>query len=517
MLPAIVNRLWIGTQWLNARRFAAALWQPRRTQIEILRRYVERNELTEFGRRYRFSDVRSPLEFRSRVPLSRFEDYIEAIERIRGGEPDVLTADRVRRLEPTSGTSQARKLIPWTASLQGELRRAVGPWLVDIARSHPGIRNGRSWWAVSPALPGEDEGGAVAVGFDSDRDYLGGSLGWLTGKILVDCDDLRLTADIDSFRRRTALRLLAADDLCLISVWHPSFFSLLLDYMLEHWSTLLDDVAGGREAKVHARRISELRNADPTQPATVWPQLKLISCWAEGHAEAPARDLQRRFANVCVQSKGLLATEGVVSVPWQGSRPLAVRSHFFEFLDGGGEARFAWELEKDATYSVVITTGGGLYRYCLDDEVRVDGFVGETPDLRFVGRRGSVSDLCGEKLSEAFVAEALSRLLPTHAPHAAFALLSPYDDGEATVGYRLYVDDAGPADWSDSLEAELARNPHYANCVYVGQLQPVVVVNAGAEARARFLARMNELGQRLGDIKPVALSARTDWHGFLGK
>ena len=66
---------------------------------------------------------------------------------------------------------------------------------------------------------------------------------------------------------------------------------------------------------------------------------------------------------------------------------------------------------------MVVTTGGGLYRYPLRDVVEVVGFVNECPLLRFVGRARRVSDLVGEKLDESHVSRILqqvcrARLLP---------------------------------------------------------------------------------------------------------
>ena len=52
------------------------------------------------------------------------------------------------------------------------------------------------------------------------------------------------------------------------------------------------------------------------------------------------------------------------------------------------------------TVYIVSFTGGGLYRYRLNDCVEILGFVNECPLLRFVGRKDKVVDLFGEKLNE---------------------------------------------------------------------------------------------------------------------
>src|SRR5690606_25924905 len=131
--------------------------------------------------------------------------------------------------------------------------------------------------------------------------------------------------------------------------------------------------------------------------------------------------------------------EGFVTLPFGGAYPLAICSHVFEFLDDDGKAHFADELKRGGEYRVVLTTGGGLYRYPLYDRVHVTGFVGQTPSLTFLGREDGVSDRRGEKLTAADLAAVLREGLP-HDPAnpLAFAMLAP-DDADGVLSYTLYV------------------------------------------------------------------------------
>jgi hypothetical protein len=125
------------------------------------------------------------------------------------------------------------------------------------------------------------------------------------------------------------------------------------------------------------------------------------------------------FPGVLIQGKGLLATEGVVSVPLveHGSCVAAATSHFFEFMEHlGSPPRLLHELEENHEYAVLLTTGGGLYRYRLGDRVRVVGFASNTPLLEFLGKEDGISDLCGEKLSPAFVGSILAELSDERPP-----------------------------------------------------------------------------------------------------
>jgi hypothetical protein len=213
-----------------------------------------------------------------------------------------------------------------------------------------------------------------------------------------------------------------------------------------------------------------------------------------------------------LQPKGLLATEGIVTIPFAGRHPIAIRSHFFEFLTPSGQPVLAHQLEAGVDYSVVLTTGGGLYRYHLADRVVVDGFVDGTPSLTFVGKDDRMSDMFGEKLSDGFVASVLDKLFAPPLPRPRFAMLAP-NETPSGVCYTLFVGrEAGQATGLDTtLEAALRSNPHYAWCVDAGQLRPARVTFVGDGADSAYVDFCIARGQRLGDIKPVSLHPGTGW------
>src|SRR5207249_3781643 len=59
--------------------------------------------------------------------------------------------------------------------------------------------------------------------------------------------------------------------------------------------------------------------------------------------------------------------------------------------------KLAHELQAGRRYSVIVSTGGDLYRSRLNDLIEVAGFYNQCPLLRFVGRQSKVVDICGEK------------------------------------------------------------------------------------------------------------------------
>lgn len=532
------NVLWLLSCLPNWVRFQFALRNPRRAQEHILRRLLRQNRSTAFGRRHGFATLHTPEDFAARVPLVEYEDFAAEIAAARQGQPFPLAAEIPSLLEPTSGSSGAPKLIPLTPSLQREFSAAIHPWIAWLYLAHPRLLLGRQYWAVSPNTPPPRRENAppdsIPIGFSDDADYLGFAGRFLSRRVMATPPELRLVADRDSFLLLTLFFLLKEKNLRLISIWHPSFLTLLLDAIPRQLPALLRMLrtgelpASGLEPHLHLRlssrissdprRAGELESlelsAHPENIARAWPRLELISCWAGDRSEPWLARLRALFPRATLQGKGLLATEGGVTLPTGCGklRPCAIRSHFFEFIDPEtGAVLPVWRLLSGREYSVVLTTGGGLWRYRLHDRVRVMGFCHATPCLEFLGKDNVVSDLVGEKLDERHVAEALSLAQSATDIHPAFALLVP----DAAPGYLLWLDmpgsspsDDAPLRFAEAVEKELLRNFHYAHARNLGQLAPLRP-RLVPDAAHLYRSLREQDGTRIGTLKFPALERIT--------
>lgn len=505
MICSLANSLWLSGCLAEWARFRRAMMRVRDEQEHVWRRLVAANAETEFGRQHRFGSLRSIRDFRDRVPLRSYDELRPWIDRAAAGTPNVLTRDPVRLLQPTSGSTGATKLIPYTAELQREFQRGIRPWIADLFLHEPDLMRGPAYWSVSPALtrPRRSAGG-IPIGFDDDTAYVGGWQRRLVNAVMAAPASLQGETDIEEFRYRTLLCLIRRSDLRLISVWNPTFLTLLVDSIPEHGERLAGEL--------DRRRAATLREAlaapSPQRHQILWPHLRVVSCWTDAHSTMAAAHLRELFPHTRIQSKGLIATEAFVSLPLEGGTALAVRSHFFEFIRGDA-ASLAHELEKGKTYRVVVSTAGGLYRYCLDDIVEVVGHIHRCPLIRFIARHGVVSDRVGEKLNEAHVAAVLGETFASHRMTPRFAMLA-FD----RTSYVLYIDSAESDDALEHLarkiETQLRQNFHYDYARLLGQLGPLrpFRVSRGAETYVETAVRA---GQRAGDVKPTALDRRDGW------
>jgi hypothetical protein len=247
--------------------------------------------------------------------------------------------------------------LPLTERFLGEVANATAPWLWDLYSRRPRLLTTRSYWSVSPAArEAETTAGGIPVGLPDDTAYFGPLARWALRHLLAVPPSLSRLRDLEAWRRATVLALLEADDLGLISVWSPSFLTLLMRYIESaDWASALSPA---RRRLLERVGVSE----------KLWPKLRLISCWADGHAKSLMPELMKYFPSIEIQPKGLLATEGVVTFPLLGHEGgvAAVTSHVLELVDlDSNRALPIHEARVGGDYTPLLTTSAGLYRYHL--------------------------------------------------------------------------------------------------------------------------------------------------------
>jgi hypothetical protein len=430
-----------------------------------LRELLAQHAGTAFGRRFGFDSIRSPDDFSAAIPPMNYEDYRSWIMRVADGEERVLACDRILGFERSSGTTSAPKWIPVTDGLRQEFARGLATWFSGWSRRIPAVFDGRAYWSLSPpGMAAETSAAGLPVGMTSDAAYFPPTIGErLAGWLVLP----ELQGGTEALFEETAAALLAAPDLSLVSVWSPTFL-------------LGIDAALRRLKKNFTWRGS-------------FPKLALASCWADASSAAWIPRLQRCLDGIPLEPKGLLATEGITSLPdpADGRPRLAAECHWHDFIDPSGAETDLADLRIGQVYEVLLTTAGGLFRYRSGDRVRVTSIGRDgLPRLLFIGRGGMVSDLVGEKLHEDQVTAALA---------GGGMLLAD----AARPGYVLWLEDPANA---PAVEHDLRRNPYFEHALALGQLSPTAVKRLPRDWIVRAcngIARHR--GCRIGDVKLPAL------------
>lgn len=392
--------------------------------------------------------------------------------------------------ESTSGSTGPTKWIPFTPALKREFLAGINPWIALLFLRHPGLFWKKQYWSVSPVpvlqIP---DGIRLKPDPTDDSSYLSPLQRRVSRTIFCGPYGAGSVSDPRRHAFLTLLAMLSARDLGLISVWHPSYLLILLDHASETADELAAALTGGDwgDGRAHApmpERAREVLAALKRRDfAALWPRLQVISCWDQARAAGDAARLRTLFPRVDVQGKGLLATEGIVTLTWPGGRHVAASlSHTLHFRaysetdDAVADDSFIPldRVRKGGVYTVFLSTGNGCGFYPLNDVVRCSGFLARTPCFDFLYRSGGVCDLRGEKLHTG-QAERLIAELERRFSLFSFAMLIP----ARTLDRYIFLYDSAappePASLADAAEEILKRNIYYNDARYKGQLKPVEV------------------------------------------
>jgi len=495
----------------GSRAFTDEHRKPEAVQETILKRILSTGAGTDFGRMHGFDDIHTIEAFRKRVPVRRYESYQPYIDRICSGASNVLTGEPVIAVESTGGSTGGAKYIPCTASSLQAYRSALFPWMTDLLKHRPGIMRGTAYWSISPALAVREQYiGVIQHGLPSDAAYFGADIAGSILETLAVPPETGSISDLGQWRLATLRRLLAADDLSFISVWSPTF-------IIELMQSLAGDFDGRQQlytAGLSRKRIEMVRSAivdGHIDTRMLWPRLDTISCWLDAGSQRYREKLALLFPGVYLQGKGLLATEAAVSIPLCGQLApvLSLRSGFFEF-ENNGRYLLAHQLVAGEHYRLIMTTFSGLYRYDIGDRVRVEGHLESTPLIRFIGRDGATSDLCGEKLTDAFVTSQTrdirgdAMLMPRIGEHRGYVL--GLDRGQFTQSEAQNL--------VATIEQRLCVNPQYSYARRIGQLERLAALRVSHLWR-RYTEFTCSSGRKLGDIKPAVLCLNTAFYEFI--
>jgi GH3 auxin-responsive promoter len=522
--------------YLGARRLRAQARDPQAVQDQVLRDILRANRFTAFGREHGFSGITSHEDFRAAVPVCDFERLRPYIEAQHSGEP-ALSAEEPLCYLRTSGTTSQPKDIPLTASHLRALRRHQSLSVARQLALVPGAFDGSILTFTSPSQEGllangkpyGSASGVVAASTPSivrDKFVLPASVLAISDSRIKYLLALRLAlvsphvSYVGAANSATLLTLAKLyrenEDALLKDLRNGGFF--LAGRMPRHIMASLQDRLGpapGRAADME--RVCA--NTSLRRLRDLFPGVKLVITWTCASAGTAVKALKEELApNTRILELGYMASEfrGTVTLGKRGGSGYpTLDTHYFEFAQrdewDNGHRRFLSlsQIRKGVDYYIVVTTPSGLYRYFINDLVRVSGFWYNTPLLKFVQKGKGVTNITGEKLYESHVILAVNAALDEHTVCSRFYTLLA---DEARFQYTLYVEQALESQVSMSALASwvdaklMALNVEFHSKRESARLQPV----QGAWLRPGTFELLKHdcvaKGQREGQFKPPVLA-----------
>ncbi|KAJ1446325.1 GH3 auxin-responsive promoter [Pelagophyceae sp. CCMP2097] len=479
------------------------------TQAALLRRRLEAARDTSYGRAHDFAallaagdDAAVVASFRAAQPLTAYDDYAPYVDRIAGGEANVLNAEPETMLAATSGTSSRRALLPNTKDMSGTFfARGILVLFDTLANQTQSLDHLQRTCKLAFAPRWSTTAGGLRVGpnssgpkdpsFEKMRAVL-----YSSPRAAYDVDGELEALHVHALfaARDRKLGILEANFITmparLLSLLNSSDGEVIADevergalaadvaaklppHLVDEINALLQPPDTARAAEIRAAIRGGAAGA-PSFALRLWPEMRLILSNATGAFQPYARKLHAADTGLAVgvpiYSTVLAASEGLIGISLDpkpdgtATYCLVPRAMFFEFKhDDRPEPFLAHELKarpRDTDYELVVTNLGGLWRYRIGDVVRVVGFHGEAPLVEFRYRKGQVLNVRGEKTSERHLQAAVAEALPGCGDFAAV---------EASIEstrprYEVFVEQ--DAAWPVGAAARLDAALRAENAVY---------------------------------------------------
>ncbi|MCX5665862.1 MAG: GH3 auxin-responsive promoter family protein [Candidatus Omnitrophica bacterium] len=428
--------LLIRTRVFDSMKFDRSTVDPIKIQKKLLFNIIKKNRDTLYGKEHGFSSIKTVEDFQNKVPVNNYESLRPYIKKMMSGKQGVLTKEKAIFFGITSGTTSKPKFIPVTTRSRRQKSKVMSVWLYRLLTDHPEALKGKALVIMSPAVEGYAMSGAP-YGSESGDAYK--NMPSLIKKHYALPYEVFCIKDYEA-RYYTMLRIGMEADVTNISTMNPLTILVLCQKIESYAREIIDDIrTGSLKASLDIdirlrRKIEKTMRPNPERaeflekllmekgallPKDFWKDLALIACWTGGTVGLYVKELYKYFPeDIKMRDFGYVSTEARVSVPISDDGPsgvLTTASNFYEFIPEEdiekAHPRYLTldKLKKGGRYYIIFTTPGGLYRYNIDDIIKVVGFQKAAPVIEFIQKGKNVSSATGEKLYEAQIIDAIHK------------------------------------------------------------------------------------------------------------
>ena len=520
----------------NGKKFQHELLQEtkeiEKVQQDVLMQFLRDNANTEFGLKYNFQNIHNYKNFQKEIPVHTYEDLRNWIEEQSRSNSNALLASPFVMFNQTSGSTAKPKWIPVTQKTLDGLKNSqqMSTWLQY--KYAPEAFEGHILGIVSPAEEGMTDWG---IPFGSASGHFYKNMPRIVKKKYVVPHSVFEVKDYQVKYYLILLLALQHKDITYFGSANPSTFLQLNKMLQERKDDLLSDLQSKApnavKSKISERlyeRVSNLMNPSKDRLAELkelfqkddssikhfWPHLKLVVTWTCGSCGIALKAaLKLMPENIKVVDPGYLSSEFRGSVTYDYSSQAGLptyKDHFFEFMlkedwdSGLSNFLLLHELEKGKDYYVFITTPAGLWRYNMNDIIRVIDYLNDCPLISFQQKGNGACNITGEKLYESQVIEAFQSM---HWKAIYYQVLADVNDSRY-IGYIEWQEE--PSQDQEHLsaimdEALIKLNVEYAEKRASKRLNSFVLKYLPAGTFANIKRQAVEAGQKEGQFKMVML------------
>jgi len=421
------------------RQFTRKTQRTATVQKQFLLSLLKEHQDTAFGREYGFRDIGTVEEFRKRIPVLNYRDYKPYVEQIAQGASNVLTADSVKYMNMTSGSTGKQKLIPVTKQSQRFNRQAN---LTSIcfgikSAAEQGLAFGQILVTSSVQLLGETSAGIpygpVSVSHLRSTNIFARQLFAHPYQALEPSDSLARHYVCLLFALKNPHTRVIAANFPVLALRLCHYLENYAEFLIEDlergaiapWLNLEPELRANLEKKLFPapKRAQQLRQIlqqhQRLTPILAWPDLSCVVTARGGTSDFYLQQFPEYFGNTPVFGGIYSSAESIFGITPQlnqDSNILAIETGFFEFIPpqqwekSQPHTLLAEEVKVGELYRIVVSNYNGFYRYDIGDVVEVAGFCGTAPLIVFRYRRGGLLSSTTEKTTEFHALQVMQQL-----------------------------------------------------------------------------------------------------------
>jgi acyl-CoA synthetase (AMP-forming)/AMP-acid ligase II len=500
---SIMRRLVSMVAKRKVKHIAHLLNHPFETTESLLASVLQQNKDTVLGRKFGFEDIRSPEEYSERVPLCDFESmkpYLDATYNDPTGQ--IMTKEPVIWYLQTSGSSGSPKRVPITKTgMKTAAAGGAAMWLsyMNAVPENAKILDGTMLLFGAPAFIDDING--IPVGYGTG--VYARHQNKIFSRLIAPKEDILAMMDVEE-KMRAYATLSAQVDVTALQGIATLSLSFVRRMESEYGPWLLDQLKGTKyEDRVKQAMYDECK----IDVAKLWPNLRLFV--VGGIDTDPYREwITKTLPQVTIweayaSSEGFYASQ---ILPEPGVQILP-DLNYLEFIpehevDSPNPTVLPLaDLKKGFRYEVVVTNSNGWYRYRLGDIVTISKTDPYT--LRKISRKGKVTNLAGEKVSESHIIQAVSEASrQTSAEVMDYSVVANVEHGvpHYTIA-AMFRNNVNSVDFVQAFEDALGQaNWEFANSRGMGGLGPTTLEKLRVSAHEK-LVRETHL-----QAKPVPLT-----------
>ena len=439
---------------------------PMKAQEKLLKRILNKSKNCELGKKYGFADINGIEDFRSKVPLTTYEDYDALVDRmIHKREKNIMYTGYNVRYCSSSGSVGKPKVLPKSIYDIWNMQCIGFSCTVSTTAHHLKKVCGKKMPAqmgpIVLILTGHElEDGKMCNGAGQvPLTYLKPITKFFcTSPVSLLYAEHEELLDTSYLQLRFALQ---EEKVSYIGSVVITLVTTMFDYLEKNWEMICDDIEHGtinqsvkitpehraeyeKKLKPNPKRAEFLRQEfrkgfDTPIAPRIWPRL----CYAYGMVGSNLKvyvdTLRRSVGDIPIHNMGYAAAEGFFALPIEldvHDSMVVPYSVFFEFIPVNDDIEedeteqpktlLLNELEVGKKYEMVVTNSSGLYRYRMEDIVQVTRMHNNTPVIEFLYRKNLSMNVANEKTTTAMV---------------DFAATQTFEKtGNEFVGYSFYPD-----------------------------------------------------------------------------